>query len=398
MGTEFSEVLAAADVDSLPKAQQATAGTGGPVTESSQAESIKNEPLPGEGGGTVLESPDASSAPNASPENERQDESTSPGLRRYSEEEDDLILEMWHDKRLRPELSQKLNRPLGGLAYRFYQILKERGMDPSQYRREMRAQKLGRSGRPPKPSPKVEGASLTSFWNARLDINLWKWRRSGEDWQTIAGKIPGATPASCEERYNFLSRRNRNQSYAGSESGASEGSGAAADLAGAAEAIDVERLSEEHGIRPKTSAKTDQDILTALKYFPDRAAELEARMQHLEGELKSVREQNGIRLGDLISSLARVDEVLSQRDRLADEVEALHRQNEELEAQLAEELRKIEVERQELQQVYNDLDTMLSDFMRLSSVDKLRVLGDFAGRLEVTVDKFGNVVRTRRRI
>lgn len=398
MGTEFSEVLAAADVDGLPKAQQATAGAGDPATASSQAESIKNEPLPGEGGGAVLKSPDASSAPDASPENERPDESPSPGLRRYSEEEDDLILEMWYDKRLRPGLSQKLNRPLGGLAYRFYQILKERGMDPSQYRREMRAQKLGRRGRPPKLSPKVEGASLTSFWNARLDINLWKWRRSGEDWETIAGKIPCATPASCEERYNFLSHRNRNQRYAGSGSEVSEGSGAAANTAGAADAIDVERLPKEPGIRPKTSTKTDQDILTALKYFPDRAAELETRMQHLEGELKSVRERNGIQLGDLISSLAHVDEVLSQRDRLAGEVEALHRQNEELEGQLAEELRKIEVERQELQQVYNDLDTMLSDFMRLSSVDKLRVLGDFAGRLEVTVDKFGNVVRTRRRI
>ncbi|MGE5576788.1 MAG: hypothetical protein ACM3TT_06270 [Syntrophothermus sp.] len=390
MGSEFSEVLAATDITSLSESQQADDGAENmAATTSSQAEITQNVPASEESDGLSLLKEQGTV--NGIFESGKTDVSRTAVLRRYSEEEDNLILEMWYDKRLRPELSQRLQRPLGGLAYRFYQILKERGMDPSQYRREMKSQKAGHRGRPSKFSPKVERPKIEgpSFWNARLDINLWKWRRSGEDWEAIAAKIPGATPTSCQERYELLVSRNQGQGLAEERMVIS---GVQEDIAGSgATAKGLEAPQ-------RLSARSDQDILTALKYFPDRAAELENRMQQLETELKTLREQNGIRLSDLIASLMRVDDLLNQRDRLAGEMEGLRRENERLKAQLTEELRKIETERQELQQVYHDLDTMLSDFMRLSSVDKLRVLGDFAGRLEITVDKFGNVVRTRRRI
>ena len=50
----------------------------------------------------------------------------------------------------------------------------------------------------------------------------------------------------------------------------------------------------------------------------------------------------------------------------------------------------------ELSDVYKMLNTMLSDFMRLESVSKLASLGDFMHRLEITVDQFGNVLKSRR--
>ena len=42
------------------------------------------------------------------------------------------------------------------------------------------------------------------------------------------------------------------------------------------------------------------------------------------------------------------------------------------------------------------LDTILNDFMHLESVSKLASLGDFMHRLEITVDQFGNVLKSKR--
>jgi hypothetical protein len=42
------------------------------------------------------------------------------------------------------------------------------------------------------------------------------------------------------------------------------------------------------------------------------------------------------------------------------------------------------------------LNGALNDFMHLESVAKLASLGDFIHRMEITVDQFGNVMRSRR--
>ena len=209
-------------------------------------------------------------------------------LRRYTEEEDNLILHYWHDKNRRPELAEKLERPLGGLAYRFYQLLKERDLAPKEYRRLMRQGKVG--------------------------------------------EVLTTTPTSVAEPP-----------------------------------------------LKKRSSEPD-DLLEALKYFPNRAQALEEELAQIKQDLAQLKQERQTTGPQFFN----------------EENQRLQAMVEELQGQLDSERQRLEKERQELREVYDDLEAVFSEFMRLSSVDKIRVLGDFASRLEVTVDKFGNVVNLGR--
>lgn len=221
-------------------------------------------------------------------------------LRRYTEEEDNLILQNWFDKNQREALAEKLDRPLGGLAYRFYQLLKERNLDPKEYRR------LAKQG--------------------QLKKIL-----------------------------------------------ASEAS-----------------QKEEDGLQ--------DDLLEALKYFPDRARKLERELELIKAELAGLREERAIGLPEFLGNFKKMDELRQENLRLKDRLTQLEAEKEALLEQVKVEQKSLEEERKELRQVYDDLEAIFSEFMRLSSVDKIRVLGDFASRLEVTVDKFGNVVKLKRSV
>jgi hypothetical protein len=50
---------------------------------------------------------------------------------------------------------------------------------------------------------------------------------------------------------------------------------------------------------------------------------------------------------------------------------------------------------EELDDLYTQLEVTLHQFMNLSSIDKLKVLGDFTIKIETVVDRFGNIVRRR---
>ncbi len=208
-------------------------------------------------------------------------------LRRYTEEEDNLILQYWHDKNRRPELAEKLDRPLGGLAYRFYQLLRDRDLAPKEYRKLMRQGKVG-------------------------------------------------------------------------------------------EVLTTPNLVAEPPLK-KRSSEPD-DLLEALKYFPNRAQALEEELAQIKQDLAQLKQERQTTGPQFFNE---------KNQRLQAQVQ-------ELQAQLDSERQRLEEERQELREVYDDLEAVFSEFMRLSSVDKIRVLGDFASKLEVTVDKFGNVVNLRR--
>jgi len=226
-------------------------------------------------------------------------------LRRYTEEEDNLILQSWYDKNQREALAQKLDRPLGGLAYRFYQLLKERNLDPKEYRR------LAKQGR--------------------------------------LQNILASEPSPQEET-------------------------------------------------PGVQAAPQDDLLEALKYFPDQARKLERELELIKAELAQIREERVGGLPEFLNSFKKIDELRQENLRLKDRLAELEAERETLLAQVKSKEQALEEERKELRQVYDDLEAIFSEFMRLSSVDKIRVLGDFAARLEVTVDKFGNVVKLRRSV
>ena len=71
-------------------------------------------------------------------------------------------------------------------------------------------------------------------------------------------------------------------------------------------------------------------------------------------------------------------------------------ENEQLQRTGEKDRERLKKREDELADVYKMLNTMLTDFMHLESVSKLASLGDFMHRLEITVDQFGNVLKSKR--
>ncbi|MBE3575339.1 MAG: hypothetical protein IMW99_07840 [Firmicutes bacterium] len=266
-------------------------------------------------------------------------------LRRYTPEEDAQILAAWHDPAKRGELARRLGRPVAGLAYRFYQILRERNMDPSQYRREMRA-RFGwhrRLRRAPAAAPETREAT------GQVQVGL---------------STPAAAPATPT-------------------SGSME--------------IALPGVAADHGLPAGSRRSFQQDeLFDALREFPRRADALERQIVALTERVRSLEEGKGLTWQSLITSLTELQNQTQERQQMATALEELRLENRRLSEKLEEERRRMAAERDEMARVYQDLEAVLHEFMHLSSVDKLRVLGDFATKLEVTVDRFGSVVRTRR--
>ena len=101
-------------------------------------------------------------------------------------------------------------------------------------------------------------------------------------------------------------------------------------------------------------------------------------------------------LRGFIEHLLAVERDIKREDKLMEEIQSLMDENEHMKKALEKELERLKKREEELNEVFKILDTMLSDFMRLESVSKLASLGDFMHRLEITVDQFGNVLKSRR--
>jgi dGTP triphosphohydrolase len=55
-------------------------------------------------------------------------------LKRFSEEEDQILLEGWYDPKKRPSIIEELGRTKGSLNFRYYQLLKSNKLDPTLYK------------------------------------------------------------------------------------------------------------------------------------------------------------------------------------------------------------------------------------------------------------------------
>lgn len=97
-----------------------------------------------------------------------------------------------------------------------------------------------------------------------------------------------------------------------------------------------------------------------------------------------------------IEHLLAVERNLKQEDRLLEEIDRLQQENERIRASMLQEKERLERREKELTSVYELLNSMLADFMNLESVAKLASLGDFMTRLELTVDQFGTVLKSKR--
>ena len=85
-------------------------------------------------------------------------------LRRYTPEEDKLILENWWDPERRAMVVEKLGRPREGINFRYYALLRKLGKDPSRHRAEMllRAQQQESGTQAPSDAEPSSPATLSA--------------------------------------------------------------------------------------------------------------------------------------------------------------------------------------------------------------------------------------------
>lgn len=322
--------------------------------------------------------------------------------RTYSAEEDELILAKWWNKKLRKELAAELGRSEAALAQRFYAILKKRGLDPKTYRKQMKQAGNNQYG---ETSPLVEAAS----WSRDDDMNLWRWYRAGEDFATIAGRLPGRTARECQQRLESLKEANFEAEMELADSGSAfrEVSSSPVSLEG--ESGDWERGAAEprkrdiagstlvetisdSAARQEDSGQTEEeseDFLDALRRFPRQAAGLNHRMAALEHDMQYLKNNIQFVLDHLAKGLANVGRFLTDQKQDFTAFEQLKRENQQLRNEIAQLRQKIESDKQELRKVYNEIDFWLGEFMEMRKVEKVANLGELIPKLKYSYDKFG---------
>ncbi len=141
---------------------------------------------------------------------------------------------------------------------------------------------------------------------------------------------------------------------------------------------------------PETGEKKNA-FLYQLAHLPEALQKLEERVKKLE---ESQRYQLDLR--GFIEHLLAVERDLKKEEQLLKDIDRLVEENRLLEEKINQERERLSKRSKELSEIYEILNSMLNEFMHLESVAKLASLGDFIHRLEITVDQFGNVLKSRK--
>ncbi len=117
---------------------------------------------------------------------------------------------------------------------------------------------------------------------------------------------------------------------------------------------------------------------------------LPARVERIERRLHGMLDLKGF-----IDRLIDINRQLEREQRLLEELAQKEREMERMREEMQKKTQRINAREEELDDLYKQLETTLHQFMNLSSIDKLKVLGDFTIKIETVIDRFGNVIRRR---
>ena len=319
---------------------------------------------------------------------------------RYTQEENEMLYEHWWDPSKRRELPKLIGRNLTALRSQFCRLLKEKGISNEDYYRLMNE----RHGRPA---------------NGRAGLRQ-RMRADGDRDETIMEifakhhALGNTKTKACEELrqvlgidtnnsalklrfYRLMNKRGlSNQQLM--EMGRKVLAKGVAPARAAQPVVKVQAPPPaEEGKAVESAAETlaeapkDLSFLSQLANLPKEMAETRQRLAELERSQGNLLDLRGF-----IEHLLAVERDLKEEDRLRAEIQTLHEQNYQLTLEIANEKKRLKAREDELGEIYQMLDNVLSEFMHLESVAKLASLGDFIRRLEVTVDQFGNVLKCRR--
>lgn len=333
---------------------------------------------------------------------------------RYTVEENELIYENWWNPKFRKELSHRFNRKISALRSQFCRLLKERNVSNDEYYRMMRAKYLTEN------TESVimgnEDDTIIQIFAKHQVLGSTRTDACGELRNILQRKMSDA--ALKLRFYRLIQKRNLSEvdlyrlgqevlnksgvvlpSTDVMESNVKKRSVASISRISQTAPKTVEMpaveekpaVAEVHQEPARTSDGKQSAFLYQLAHLPEITTRLEEKVAEIE---KAQRHQLDLR--GFIEHLLAVERNLKKEDRLLEEIDRLNQEIEQLKEGLSREKEKVERRERELSDVYRVLNTMLTDFMNLESVAKLASLGDFMKRLEVTVDQFGNVLKTRR--
>ena len=308
---------------------------------------------------------------------------------RYTETENEVLFESWWNPQKRQELVSQLGRKMSALRSQFCRLLKEKGLTNQDYYNMMQSKYTNDSGtvlrKRSRELKDIDRIILESFCKHQALGNS-----RTEACDELQTKLQNAfSPAALKLRFYRLVKRFRYND---------------ADLVKIGQQLleptnpqikSVEPskppLKEVHAHNPETPTTPDNTFFYQLSSLPNTIRALEERIVSMES-----RQRNQLDLRGFIEHLLAVERDLKSEDKLMLEIQRLMDENENINHQIDKERERLKKREQELAEVYKMLDSILNEFMHLESVSKLASLGDFMHRLEITVDQFGNVLKSKR--
>lgn len=358
---------------------------------------------------------------------------------RYTDAENEMIFENWWNPRLRKELSRRFNRKISALRSQFCRILKEKGISNTDYYKIMRNkyqthtpkelladdedqlileifakyQVLG--GTRNEACNELQRLLKKKVSEAALKLRFYRLVQKrglteealikiGRDVLQRAGvRIPEHPVLQGEEvvleepvAESSDEKREKMREEAVKSVGTSVETSVEAPVeppmetpAGKEKAAG-EKKTAGLSLVPETSEKK-ATFLYQLSHLPETVQKLEERVKKLE---ETQRYQLDLR--GFIEHLLAVERDLKKEEKLLQEIDRLVAENRMLEEKLNQERERLAKRSREFSEIYEILNSMLNEFMHLESVAKLASLGDFIHRLEITVDQFGNVLKSRK--
>ncbi len=322
---------------------------------------------------------------------------------RYTDDENQLLFDSWWHPQRRRELAGKLGRAMSALRSQFCRLLKEKGISNEDYYEMMQSRHAGDAGsQAHKRNPESKavdriiletfckhqalGNSRTqacselqqiigsNYSEAALKLRFYRLVKvmgyHDEDLLQIGRQFLGARPEKpAASPIETLSRKT---------------------ISGAADEQQI-AVPEVESIPAAVNRSGDNSFFYAISSLPETVRTQEQRLVKLEEV-----QRHQLDLRGFIEHLLAVERDLKREDKLLEEIQQLQAVNESLQAMMEKEREKLKKRETELAEVYQLLEKTLSDFMNLESVSKLASLGDFMHRLEITVDQFGNVLKSKR--
>jgi hypothetical protein len=321
---------------------------------------------------------------------------------RYTEAENRLIFESWWNPQKRRELKNRLGREMNALRSQFCRILKEKSLSNQDYYSIMQSKHHHDGNMIPRKRShelkEIDHLILETFCrhqaqgNSRTQACDELQRKLGAEFTAAALKLRFyrlvKTMQYGEADLLRIGRGllNKQPESVSTHNGKMQGT---TDLQPAKKLPEVYAAPAVSPANQVTSG--DQSFFYQISSLPETVRTIGERLSVIEEQ-----QRHQLDLKGFIEHLLAVERDLKREDKLMEEIQRLGSENSNIRALMEKDHERLKKREEELADVYKILETMLGDFMRLESVSKLASLGDFMHRLEITVDQFGNVLKSKR--